>query len=131
MIESAITGTGNNHLTDGETRQLGDALNILARIITRSVLREKLCFRGSQDEEYDDSVVRGDRVTTAIKPDEPLTLSVQATAKMLGLGRASAYEAIRTGQIPSIRFGKRIVVPRAALNSMLSQADSCKFDGVQ
>lgn len=78
----------------------------------------------SQYEECGDSAVDTHQVTTKGSPDEPLTLSVQATAKILGVSRGSAYEAIRTGQIPSIRFGKRIVVPRAALNRMISQADN-------
>ncbi|MGA8849395.1 MAG: helix-turn-helix domain-containing protein [Dehalococcoidia bacterium] len=55
----------------------------------------------------------------------------KAAAKVLGLSRASAYEAVRTGQIPSLRFGKRILVPRAALNEMISQAANCRSDRTQ
>ena len=131
MTELEISGIGKDHLTYGETRQLEDALNILARMITRSVLREKLRFERSQDKECHDSAIRAYRVPTAVKPDEPLTLSVQAAARILGLSRASTYEAIRAGQIPNLRFGKRIVVPRAALNRMLSQADNCRSNRVQ
>lgn len=48
-----------------------------------------------------------------------LTFSVREVAEILGLGLATAYEGIRTGAIPSIRVQKRIIVPKAALNSLL------------
>jgi hypothetical protein len=43
--------------------------------------------------------------------------------QMLRLGRASTYRAAATGEIPTIRFGRRIVVPTAALRRMLSLDD--------
>jgi excisionase family DNA binding protein len=53
---------------------------------------------------------------------EKLTLTVEEAGKALGLGRNTAYEAVRTGLIPSIRIGKRILVPRGALERMLDCA---------
>ena len=50
------------------------------------------------------------------------TYSVQEAAKVLGISRNAAYEAVRAGQLPSLRFGGRIVIPRAALDRMLEQA---------
>jgi excisionase family DNA binding protein len=47
------------------------------------------------------------------------TLSVDDAARLLGISRSLAYEGVRMGQIPSIRIGKRIIVPRAALDRML------------
>ena len=47
------------------------------------------------------------------------TLTVTEVAQILGIGRSAAYEAARTGQIPTIRIGKRILVPVAALERML------------
>ena len=131
MRRLEVSGTSNDYLSEDEKRQLEDAVRILARMITRVILNEKLLVERPQYKEYRDSAVRTYQVTAAGSPDEPLTLSVQTTARMLGLSRASAYEAIRTGQIPSIRFGRRIVVPRAALNRMISQADNCKPDDRQ
>lgn len=49
-----------------------------------------------------------------------LTLTVDEAAQVLGIGRNQAYAAVRDGSIPSIRIGKRIVVPRAALDRMLA-----------
>jgi Helix-turn-helix domain len=39
--------------------------------------------------------------------------------RQLGIGRNTAYEAARLGQIPVIRVGKRLVVPVAALERLL------------
>jgi excisionase family DNA binding protein len=48
------------------------------------------------------------------------TLTITETAKRLGIGRSAAYEAARTGQIPTIKIGKRILVPLTALERLLS-----------
>lgn len=48
------------------------------------------------------------------------TLTVEEAGKMLGIGRNQAYEAARTGQIPSIRIGKRLLISKVALERMLS-----------
>jgi excisionase family DNA binding protein len=48
-----------------------------------------------------------------------LTLTVKEAGKKLGLSRGLMYEAIRRGQIPSIRIGRRILIPRLALERLL------------
>jgi excisionase family DNA binding protein len=53
--------------------------------------------------------------------EERLTLTVEETAKLLGIGRQLAYERVKTGEIPSIHLGKRILVPRRALEKLLEQ----------
>jgi excisionase family DNA binding protein len=50
---------------------------------------------------------------------ESATLTVEQAARVLGIGRNGAYQAVKTGEIPSIRLGKRILVPRAALERLL------------
>jgi excisionase family DNA binding protein len=50
---------------------------------------------------------------------ERLTLTVEEAAVMLGVSRAGAYEAVQRGEIPSIRIGRRILVPKAALQKLL------------
>lgn len=54
---------------------------------------------------------------------ERLTLTVPEAAKLLGVSRNSAYEAIQRGEIPAIRIGRRVVVPRARLEEMLNGSD--------
>ncbi|SLM47396.1 conserved protein of unknown function [Nitrospira japonica] len=43
-------------------------------------------------------------------------LSPEEVRVFLGLGRATVYELIRSRQLPSRRFGRRIRVPKAALS---------------
>ena len=52
-------------------------------------------------------------------PTTEPTVSVERTAECLGIGRSLAYEAVRSGEIPSIRVGSRIRVPTAALCRLL------------
>lgn len=49
-----------------------------------------------------------------------LTLTVEEAAGTLGISRAFAYEAVKRGEIPSIRIGRRVLVPRAALERLLT-----------
>ena len=48
------------------------------------------------------------------------TLTVTEAAVMLGISRQTAYQEVKTGAIPSIRLGRRILVPIHALNAMLA-----------
>lgn len=47
--------------------------------------------------------------------DDPLVLTVEETAELLRIGRGSAYAAVRSGRIPSVRIGRRVLVIRQAL----------------
>ena len=52
---------------------------------------------------------------------ERLTLTVEETAKILGIGRQLAYERVKTGEIPVIKIGRRLLVPRRALEKLLEE----------
>ena len=52
-----------------------------------------------------------DQLTMPVWPD---------AARALGLGRNATYEAIARGDIPSVRIGKRILVPVKALERLLA-----------
>jgi excisionase family DNA binding protein len=47
--------------------------------------------------------------------NEPLTMSVEAAGKLLGISRGLAYEAARRGELPTIKLGRRLLVPTARL----------------
>ena len=52
-----------------------------------------------------------------------LTYTVEEAGRALGISRGLAYEMVREGTLPSLRLGeRRIVVPRAALESLLAIA---------
>ena len=52
--------------------------------------------------------------------DYPEILTLEEVSKVLRLGRSSTYEAARRGEIPTVRIGRRILVPRNALRNLLS-----------
>lgn len=54
---------------------------------------------------------------------EKATLTVEQAATILGISRGSAYEAARSGQLPTIRIGRRLLVPRAKLEELLGQKE--------
>jgi excisionase family DNA binding protein len=53
------------------------------------------------------------------RKDMPTVLTVFEVAKILRIGKIAAYQAIARGDVPSIRIGRRILVPRHALEQML------------
>jgi excisionase family DNA binding protein len=57
------------------------------------------------------------------KHDPPPPLTVEEAAKLLGISRGLAYEAARRGEIPTIRLGRRLLVPRAKLLTLLGEAE--------
>lgn len=50
---------------------------------------------------------------------ERQTYTVAEAAGILGISRNSAYSGIKLGEIPSIRVGRRILVPRDGLEEVL------------
>jgi len=75
------------------------------------------------DEESGDDSDHFPAVGTPADLPARLTLTVEEAAATLGISRAFAYEAVRRGDIPSIRIGRRVLVPHAALNRLLSPPD--------
>lgn len=62
------------------------------------------------------------RKTLTPSSDSSLVLTPAETARLLRIGRATVYEQIRQGAIPSIKMGRKILVPRAALMRRLELA---------
>lgn len=51
-----------------------------------------------------------------------LTVTMPEAARLLGIGRNTAYEAARRGEIPTVRIGKRLLVPVSALDRLLDDS---------
>ena len=49
-----------------------------------------------------------------------LTLSVPEAGRRLGLGKNLSYEAAQRGELPVLRFGRKLRVPVAALERLLN-----------
>ena len=60
---------------------------------------------------------------------ESLTMTVEEAAAALGISRNLAYEAARDGRIPAIRIGRRLLVPRRALERLLEVSDHSQAKG--
>ena len=55
--------------------------------------------------------------------NERLTVTVRESAKMIGVSHVSLFNAINRGKFTSvIRIGRRILIPRAALLKLLTNA---------
>jgi excisionase family DNA binding protein len=59
------------------------------------------------------------RVREGRDGQDRLALSVEEAARLLGISTWLAYELVHQGELPSLRLGRRIVVPRAALERMV------------
>jgi excisionase family DNA binding protein len=49
----------------------------------------------------------------------PPTISVEQAGELLGVSRRSAYRAAARGQIPTVRIGRRLLVPTQRLLDLL------------
>ena len=52
-----------------------------------------------------------------------LCVTVPEAAAMLGLSRNFTYDMVKQKQLPVVKFGKRLLIPRAALEKMLAKDD--------
>ena len=51
----------------------------------------------------------------------PRVLRVEEAAQLLGIGRSLAYELIRSGQLRSIKIGRRRLVPLDAIEEAIAE----------
>ena len=52
---------------------------------------------------------------------EPLLLRAGDVAKLLGLGRSKVFAMLAVGELPVIRIGRSVRVPRAALEDWIAE----------
>ncbi|MHB8190559.1 MAG: helix-turn-helix domain-containing protein [Ferrimicrobium sp.] len=60
--------------------------------------------------------------TKSGKSVERLTLTAEEAAEAFGISRAFACEAVARGEIPCIRIGQRVLIPKIALDKLLEGA---------
>jgi excisionase family DNA binding protein len=53
-----------------------------------------------------------------------LTLSVEEAARLLGISPGLAYQLVHRGELAAIKLGRRILVPRHAVEALIGQPDS-------
>lgn len=99
-----------------------DAVTVVSSPATWAAMPEALEAALRIAAEFDDYVEPADPGATpgAVAPvGDRLVYTVEEAAQLLGISRAFAYEAVQRGEIPSMRIGRRILVPKAALQRML------------
>ena len=61
----------------------------------------------------------------ALQPEKDrLVWTVEEAGRMLGISRAHAYELVARGELPHLRLGRRVVVPKHAIELLLARAAS-------
>jgi excisionase family DNA binding protein len=61
--------------------------------------------------------------------DIPHTYTAREAAERLGIGLTSLYAAVQRGELPSIRVGRRVLVPRRSLDVLLGATDAGNREG--
>jgi excisionase family DNA binding protein len=56
-------------------------------------------------------------------PNKRRTLTIEEAAEELGISRGKAYDAAKSGEIPIVRIGRRLLVPRVAFDRLLEGDD--------
>ena len=108
-------------------QSLENGINILARMIVKSVMEELL----AQERIFGQmggslTAIMSAKANTSDQQGKSLVFSVVEAAQLLGISRPTAYTLVNTGQIPCIRYGRRLLIPRVALMKMLEDAGTVK-----
>jgi len=125
-MENLISQKKSDDSTEA-IQALETGIKIIARMIVKEItaeLKAQERFFGDMGSSLAAPISSG--ATGVNQPGKSLVYSVTEAMKLLGISRASAYNLIQTRQIPFLRFGKRILIPRVALLKMLEEVGSVK-----
>jgi excisionase family DNA binding protein len=59
------------------------------------------------------------------------TLTVDEAALSLGISRSTAYECVRNGTLPALRFRRRIVISAVVIEQLLGSSDLTPDDSTR
>lgn len=108
-------------IEDAEIDALKNTVTILTRAIASTVIAE-IAEQMNGFREVVDSPARRSRLIDPEPQERPLLLNAADGARLLKVSRSNVYELMHSRQIPSIRLGKRILIPREALVRFIEQA---------
>jgi excisionase family DNA binding protein len=54
--------------------------------------------------------------------DKRPVLTVSEAAELLGVSRAFAYELVARGELPAVRLGRRIMIPRVGIQRIIENS---------
>ncbi len=55
------------------------------------------------------------------RTEERPVWTVEEAARLLGISRAHAYDLVARGELPHLRLGRRLVVPKHAIEVLLAR----------
>jgi len=113
------------------TQALENGIKIMARMIAKAIMKERSTQDRTSAEPRSNLTMLSSRTNLSEQIGKSLAFSASEVAKLLGVSKNTVYKAIHAGQIPSIRWGKKILIPRVALMRMLEEAGNTKTDKVQ
>lgn len=61
-------------------------------------------------------------LAAAPAPDQPLTVTVEKAAEMLGVGRTLVFAMVRGGELPSLKIGGRRLIPTKAVADYIAKS---------
>jgi excisionase family DNA binding protein len=102
------------------------AVKIVAKIIVKAVMQE-LLSQGRVSGSYGNMIATfsmNDRESNDQK--KSLVFSVAEAAELLSISRGTAYTLVQTGQLPCIKYGRRMLIPKHALMKMLDEVGTVK-----
>jgi excisionase family DNA binding protein len=76
------------------------------------------------DTERDQVASSATGTLSALPPGDRFTLSVAEAGQLLGVSRAFAYELAARRELPTIRLGRRVMIPKVALLAMVGLSPS-------
>ncbi len=56
-----------------------------------------------------------ERIYLSMLKEQPEVLTVSEVAKILRIGKNKAYALIKSGELASVRIGKKVIVPKICL----------------
>jgi excisionase family DNA binding protein len=107
------------------THQLQTERQASATASTSTTARQRLAAGESEAEaEQDPEASSATTTLSALLSGDRLVVSVAEAGQLLGVSRAFAYELAARGELPTIRLGRRVVVPKVALLAMVGISHS-------
>lgn len=102
-------------------KDVDSCFNLFVTIIVKKVLAELSNQTGASTPHEPSSPLAIEKRPGLNEKGEKLVLSVAEAAGLLGISRPKAYGLVHSGELPNIRWGSRILIPRKALLKMLDE----------
>jgi excisionase family DNA binding protein len=105
------------------THQLQTDHQASGTALASTTARQRLAA-GESEAEQDPEASSATIAVSALLSGDRLVVSVAEAGQLLGVSRAFAYELAARGELPTIRLGRRVVVPKVALLAMVGMSHS-------